>query len=133
MKPAAASTRLRLEAPTALQARFVRPTHRIPVTFVKPVEHGRPQKMTGDLLGVMHARGALHHYRIAAESVVWIVPPIWLTPASAAAVTKAMEPPKRDFAQDMAAVFRTLTAQWAMCSDAEVMEAMRRSKRRDGR
>ena len=76
----------RATAPAPLEARFVRLADRIAVTFAKPVEHGRPEKITGDLLGTMYARGNVHHYRIAADAVVWIVPPIWLTPASRKAV-----------------------------------------------
>ena len=82
--------------PASLDARFVRLAQPIAVTFAKPVEHGRPQEIAGDLLGTMFARGAIHHYRVAADGVVWIVPPIWLTPASAVALGKAMRPTSAD-------------------------------------
>ena len=82
----------RATAPAPLEARFVRLADRIAVTFAMPVERGQPKRITGDLLGTMYARNVVHHHRIAAEGVVWIVPPIWLTSASRAAVAKVALP-----------------------------------------
>jgi hypothetical protein len=73
-----------IQAP--LEARFVRLACPVAVTFAKPVGQGRPELVTGCLLGTMHARGAVHHYRVVVAGVLWLVPPVWLTPASAAAV-----------------------------------------------
>ena len=84
-----ASSRRLPAVPASLEARFVSPAHRIAVTFAKPVEHGRPELVTGNLVGTMHARGAVHHYQVEAAGVLWIVPPVWLVPASALATAAA--------------------------------------------
>ena len=83
-------------APAPLDTRFVRPGPSIEVAFARPVEHGQPQRITGILLGVMYARGAIHHYRVAAQGVVWIVPTVWLTPAARDAARKATAPMSED-------------------------------------
>ena len=84
--------------PAALDARLVRLPRPLAVQFARPVDVGAPVVIDGVLIATMHARGIVHHYRVVADGVVWLVPPVWLTSASREAIAALPRAPAPDLA-----------------------------------
>jgi hypothetical protein len=73
-----------------LDARYVKAIIQHSVTVLQPSADGTRQPVYGQILGEMHSRGELHHYRVSAgDGTVLFVPPEWLHPDSRVAVIRA--------------------------------------------
>jgi len=60
------------------EVRFVRAIPPTPITFKQPLRGGRHRAISGRLLGETRFDGALHHYRVEAGGVLFLVPPAWI-------------------------------------------------------
>ena len=95
---------------TPLGERYVRATSKATVTLHQPLPRKQRRVIIGRLLGEMHARGALHHYRVQdANGVVYLAPPTWLALESRldvvqAGLTVLGEMPRVDFTEAIKAL-----------------------------
>ena len=66
--------------PELREVAFVRANPPTPITFNQPLRGGRHRAISGRLLGETRFDGMLHHFRIEAGGVLWLVPPAWIEP-----------------------------------------------------
>ncbi len=60
------------------------------VTLMQPLPNGGSRPISGRILGEMHSRGALHHYRVSiGDGTILLAPPGWLHADSRNAVARA--------------------------------------------
>jgi hypothetical protein len=100
--------------PVALEARYVRALIPLQVTLHQPGKTVRAPRrvITGRLLGEMHARGKLHHYRVAADDgVLHLAPPGWLSFSSLSDVRKTGLTISAEVQEKHAAVCKVLIEQ----------------------
>ena len=86
----------------------------IQVTLNQPTTAGT-KTITGTLLGAMHDRGALLHYRVSVGgNMCYLAPPSWLHPDSrVAAVRAGLTVPEHMLRGMWVATIDRLTEQWA--------------------
>ncbi len=79
--------------PELPEVRFVRANPPTPITFRQPLRGGRYRAISGRLLGETRFDGVLHHFRIEAGGVLFLVPPHWVeVEVDAPVATRALEP-----------------------------------------
>ena len=69
--------------PAQLHDHYIPASHPVPVRFYIPAKdrRRRPEMVEGLLNGVMHMRGAIHHYRVAGtDGILYLAPPQWFVP-----------------------------------------------------
>ncbi len=66
--------------PQLREVRFVRVIPPTPITFNQPLRGGRYRAISGRLLGETQFDGVLHHYRVEASGVLFLIPPGWVEP-----------------------------------------------------
>ncbi len=77
--------------PELREVRFVRANPPTPITFNQPLRGGRHRAISGRLLGETQFDGVLHHYRIEAGGVMFLVPAHWIEVDAPVAV-RTLEP-----------------------------------------
>ena len=77
--------------PELREVRFVRAIPPTPITFNQPLRHGRYRAISGRLLGETRFDGVLHHFRIEAGGVLFLVPPHWVE-VDASVPVRTLEP-----------------------------------------
>jgi len=77
--------------PELREVRFVRAVPPTPITFNQPLRGGRYRAIFGRLLGETQFDGVLHHYRVEADGVLFLVPPEWIEVDAPVAV-RTLEP-----------------------------------------
>ena len=76
--------------PELREVRFVRVVPAPPITFRQPLRGGRYRAISGRLLGETQFDGVLHHFRIEAGGVLFLVPPHWVE-VEAPVATRTLE------------------------------------------
>ncbi len=64
--------------PELREVRFVRAVPPTPITWHQPLRGGRFRAISGRLLGETQFDGVLHHFRVEAGGVLFLVPPEWV-------------------------------------------------------
>ncbi len=66
--------------PELREVRFVRAIPPTPIIFNQPLRDGRYRAISGRLLGETQFDGVLHHFRVEAGGVLFLIPPGWVEP-----------------------------------------------------
>ena len=77
--------------PEVRAACYVRATRPVTVELHQPVGPGEVRTITGRVLGEMQVDGVLHHFRIEAGGVLFLIPPDWIE-VDAPVATRTLEP-----------------------------------------